>query len=174
MTESKPSAEFVTLWTAHVRRVYAYIYTLVPDWTDAEDILQETSVFLLKRFDDFKPGTSFPAWACKVAHLKSLEFLSRRKTVTAGDEEFLEMVANLASHAADAWERRLDALTDCLTRLPAKDRTLIELRYRGSHSIPQVAEQVNRTSSAVYKALSRIHERLLTCIRRKLAEGDAP
>jgi RNA polymerase sigma-70 factor (ECF subfamily) len=173
VTSSKPSAEFVALWTAHARRVYAYIYSMVPNWSDADDILQETSVVVLEKFDEFQRGTSFAAWACKIAYLKVLEFHKRTRPLELRDELFLNAVSLVAADYAESLDRRLEALAACIARLPEKDRQLIELRYRGDQAIAAMAAKIGRTTSAVYKALSRIHEQLLDCVRRKVTEGDA-
>ena len=69
--ESESRKQLVALLTQHQRRIFAYIYTLVPNRTDAEDILQETSLIICEKFHDFKPGTDFVAWACQIAYWRS-------------------------------------------------------------------------------------------------------
>ena len=59
--------ELVLLMTQHQRRIFSYIYTLVPDRHSAEDILQETSLVICEKFSDFRTGTDFAAWACQIA-----------------------------------------------------------------------------------------------------------
>ena len=171
---SKPPSEFVSLWTTHARRVYAYIFSLVPNASDADDILQETSLVLLRKFEEASPIGNFPSWACKVAQLKVLEFYKQRRGTQQVDEAFLDVVSQEASRHIDRLDRRMEVLGDCLRLLSGKDRRLIDLRYRGSHSVELVAQKVGRTSSAVYKALARVRESLLECVRRKLTEGESP
>lgn len=173
MTQDSSSLEFVALWTAHSRRVYAYIFSLVPNWSDADDLFQETSVVLMQKFAEFEPGSNFSAWACRVAYLKVCEFRKRRPAFAAGDELFLEAVQAEAERLAEQ-DVHSEALSDCLARLAPKDRRLIELRYRGDYSVQSVAAEIGRSAAAVYKALARIHETLLECVRRKIAEGDRP
>ena len=60
--------QLMRLMTQHQRRIFGYIYTLVPDRHDAEDILQETSVVVCEKFEQFQPGTDFVAWACQIAY----------------------------------------------------------------------------------------------------------
>ena len=48
-------------------RLFAYILTLVPRRDVARDILQETNLVLWRRREEFVAGTSFVAWASKVA-----------------------------------------------------------------------------------------------------------
>ena len=75
MAELNPtsSGEFIRLFLQNERRIYAFIVSLLPDLTDAEDVLQETSVVLWEKFDQFQPGTNFVSWACKIAHFKVLK-----------------------------------------------------------------------------------------------------
>lgn len=61
---------YLRLWTQHQRQVFAYIYTLIPNRADAEDLLQDTGVTLWERFDDFEIGTDFVSWAFQVAYWK--------------------------------------------------------------------------------------------------------
>src|SRR5260221_6886232 len=60
--------QLMRLMTQHQRRIFGYIYTLVPDRHDAEDILQETSVVICEKFEQFQAGTDFAAWACQIAY----------------------------------------------------------------------------------------------------------
>ena len=47
---SDDGAQLMRLMSEHQRRIFGYIYTLVPDRHDAQDILQETSVVICKKF----------------------------------------------------------------------------------------------------------------------------
>src|SRR5262245_28464343 len=100
MTTQGP-VEFVTLWSAHSRRVYAYIYSLVANWSDADDIFQETSIVLMQKFQEFEPGTSFFAWACRVAYNKVLVHLKNRKSHEHIDERLLELIHDEAERMAE-------------------------------------------------------------------------
>jgi RNA polymerase sigma-70 factor (ECF subfamily) len=69
---------------------------------------------------------------------------------------------------AETSDRRLDALWHCLALLGGRDRELVQLRYAPGATTQGVAARVGRSADAVYKALNRIHARLLQCIRRSL------
>ncbi len=171
MNSAQQSVEFVALWSAHSRRVYAYIYSLVANWSDADDIFQETSIVLFQKFHEFVPGSSFPAWACRVAYLKALESFKAGRLLQHIDQRFLEAIDDQLHSSAQAWEPQVVALEKCLAKLPARQRQLIELRYQRGESVKSVAEKVGRSAALVYKTLSRIHETLLECIRRRMTEG---
>ena len=70
MDESR--RQFIRLMTRHERLVYGYILSLVPNWADADEILQETNIRLWEEFEKFETGTNFAAWAVRVAHFQVL------------------------------------------------------------------------------------------------------
>ena len=59
--------QLMLLMTQNQRRIFGYLYTLVPDRHAAEDLLQETSLVICEKFHEFTTGTDFVAWACQIA-----------------------------------------------------------------------------------------------------------
>ncbi|MEX2025689.1 MAG: sigma factor, partial [Pirellulaceae bacterium] len=76
---SQHTAEFVGLFSQNARRLYAYIFLLLGNAADADDVFQETSRVLWEKFDQFQPGANFLAWAESVAHYQTLSFRRRRQ-----------------------------------------------------------------------------------------------
>ena len=109
-----------------------------------------------------------------MAQNKALKSLERRRLPEFLDEHLLETLASEAHHAADNLDQRLAALGVCMERLPVKDRDLVQSRYVGEISIEALAKELGRSESLVYKSLTRIHDTLLECVRRRLAKGDGP
>jgi RNA polymerase sigma-70 factor (ECF subfamily) len=172
MSFSSQPTEFVRLWSEHSRHIYAYIYTLVSNWSDADDIFQETSVVLIEKFDEYQPGTNFTAWACRVAYLKTMEFFRERKSPELLDEDFLQAISQEFQRSPEEVEVRFVALSECLGKLAANDRKLIELRYRGTNDVKTTAARLSQSVQRVYRSLARIHETLYECIRRKMTDGE--
>jgi len=83
----------------------------------------------------------------------------------------LETLAQESHHMADNLDQRLAALSVCLEKLSLKDREMVVARYVGGNSIDQMAKDAHRSESLIYKRLTSIHDLLLRCIRRRLAEG---
>ena len=173
MNDSGKPEQFIDLYTRHQRRVYLYILTLIPNRADAEDILQETNLVLWQKFDEFRSGTNFFSWACRIAHYEVLK-LRRRKSrgMRFFTDEFLEDIAVEITADADMLETQYQALADCLEKLSDKDRDLIQRRYLPESSVKLVADQVGRSVDAVYKALNRIREALFECVDRTLSAEE--
>ena len=99
--------QLMLLMTQHQRRIFSYIYTLVPDRHDAQDLLQETSLVIVEKFGDFKPGTDFAAWACQIAYWRvraSRQKYARSKVVF--DQNVVDAVAETAATMAEELDSR--------------------------------------------------------------------
>lgn len=165
---------FVRLLTQNERRVYGYILTMVVDWNDADEILQETNVRLWEEFGRFEPGTDFAAWAIRVAHYQVLTWRKKRgrSRLVFGDEAIAALAHQDASRDADDGSRQA-ALAECLKQLSAANRDLITRFYSGSKTIREIAEGFGRSTEAVYKRLQRVRLQLHRCIEQRLATEDA-
>jgi len=167
--------EFVSLFTEFEPRVHAYVLSLVPDWTEAEEILQETNAVLWAKFDEYETGSNFFAWACQIVRLKVLEFQRRRRRRGMQlDPAVLDQIQTDTIDMADELGDRQQALSQCLSKLPARDRQLVEQRYTEGATVQSVAHQLGRSTDSIYKALQRIRRTLGDCITRMLRqEGRA-
>lgn len=168
-------SEFVVLLTQHQRNLLSYILTLIPLWSDAEDLLQKTNVRLWEERSRFVPGTSFSAWATRVAYY---EVLSWRKTATRSKLVFdTELVGELARMARripeESRSRRAVALAECLRALPDGKRELLRQCYGEQRKAADLAAKSGKSVVAIYKAIQRLRTALCRCVEMKLAEENA-
>ncbi len=174
-SEAARTEDFVQLLIRNQRRIFSFIMTLVPHWNDAEEIMQETSAVLWRKFDRFEPGSDFVRWANQVAYYEVLKFRKRKKTESLRFRRaVLEKLARDSAEMDGSLDDQRDALVRCIQKLPEKDRHLIRLRY-GQDATPRgVADQLGRSVDAVYKSLRRVRHALLGCVRRTLAREYKP
>ena len=173
MSSDKRADSFIALHTAHEARLRAFILSLVPRWSDAEEIAQRCSIILWKKFDTFRPGTSYFAWACQVARLEVKEYRkSAGRHRALFSDEFVDAVADEVLELQDELPGRLRVLQECVEKLPRKQREILRLRYDEGKSVKAIAETLSRSVDAVYKGLSRIRQTLHDCINRGIAVGD--
>ena len=166
----KPSSEGVLsvheLFLMHEMALRAFIFALVPNFTAAQDILQETFVTATQKADDFEPGTNFLGWVTTIARYKVLESARERKFVALTPEA---AEALCTSEPATIEDPRLDILARCFEELSPRARKVVEQRYQNEHSAPEIAELIGSTVDAVYVVLSRARQALRDCVQRKLA-----
>jgi RNA polymerase sigma-70 factor, ECF subfamily len=172
--EAESRKRLMALMTQHQRRIFAYIYTLVPDRYDAEDLLQETSLIICEKFDDFEEGTDFVAWACQIAYWRvryARQKFARSKVVF--QQELVDALAQTAATMHEEMDVRHEALANCLQKLPARDRELVLTRYEPGCGVPEAARKSGRSLDAAYKALGRIRKLLFDCVSHQLAAEEA-
>lgn len=171
-SESEKRKRLVALVTQHQRRIFSYLYTLVPRRQDAEDLLQETVVVICEKFDEFTEGTDFVAWACQIAYWRvryARQKYARSKVIFSQD--VLDVVANTATEMSAELDDRHIALSHCLEKLHARDKEFIMTRYEPGGGVEEAARKTGRSITAAYKALSRIRKLLLDCVTEQLTHG---
>lgn len=169
--DTERNLHFVRLFAQHEHQIYAYIVSVLANWADADEVMQETSVALWEMFDDFSAGTNFTSWACRIAYFRTLRFREkRRRDRHEFNQEFVEAVAETALEEAETFEIRRKVLGGCVERLRPEDRKLLQLCYaENDTTIKHAAERLDRPAKGVYKALARIRQALFDCVQRKLA-----
>jgi RNA polymerase sigma-70 factor (ECF subfamily) len=163
--------EFVRLLGQNQRRVFLYVMSLVPNWNDAEEVLQNTNLVLWREFGQFQSGTNFTAWACKVAYHQVLAWRKKRQRDRLEfSDAFVDAVAAEAAAKSDALEERSKVLAGCIEKLPAGHRDLLRLRYSEGLEVEAIARQSEKTVDAVYRSLSRIRHALHSCVTKNFTQ----
>jgi len=164
---------FTRLITRHQSDLYAYIFAIVRDWDDANDLFQSVCLVLWRKFDSFEPGSSFFSWARQTAKLEVRHFLSRKKTLNPVSEELLDaMTRTTLDSQSDGSELYLNALRTCRAKLGATEAELLQLRYIDDLSSGQIADRLQRPQPSVCNSLFRIRRKLLDCIEAEIARQD--
>jgi RNA polymerase sigma-70 factor, ECF subfamily len=161
--------EFIVEFSKNSRRVYGYIRTLAPDINDANEVYQNVSLVLWNKFQEFIPGSNFFSWACQIALFEVRKLRDGKARAKMFSDESLDILSAEFQRRDDNSTARMDALLECLDKLPTDDRTLIDQRYFGDRKPPEIAEQIGRSLASVYRALARIHDLLMICVQRKVS-----
>lgn len=161
------------LLARHERLIGAYVMTMVPNPTDADDILQDAKVVMWRNFSQFQPGSNFAAWARKVAFHQVLAFRKRKHRDRLDfSDEFLNTVAEELETSAPHLEKRERALNDCMAKLPGDHREVVLLRYHQGLELEEMASRLKRTTTALYRLLSRVRHVLHGCVSETLKTTD--
>lgn len=178
MSEPAHTSEesFVQLFAANERHLRAFVRSMGLDWNSVDDVVQTVSLVMWRKWDTFDPNTDFMRWARVIARFEVLKFrrtMARDRHVFSDDlmqllADVVDQQAQSDSHSADRYRAALDA---CLETLPKSSRDLISAAYRGDRTIREVAGNLDKSASALYKSLDRIRLKLQTCIERRLAEA---
>jgi RNA polymerase sigma-70 factor, ECF subfamily len=167
---SPDAKEFISLLAAHSQSIYRYIYTLVPDPDQAQDVYQESVLTLWEKFDEYRADEPFLPWAYRFAYFKVLaQRKNNRLQPTLLDDDVLEILAEEQVQEDERLEAQLRILSGCLEKLPQKERRLLQVRYDGRATVAQIAQETGSLAETLYRVLHRVRKKLLHCIERRLA-----
>lgn len=163
--------DFEDLITEYQPRLFAFIYSLTKDRTQAQDILQNTNLVLWSKRETFELGSNFKAWSFQIAFLEVKQ--NRRKLYSskenyALDDDLLESLHTESYDRDESFELRRQKLKDCLMKLEQDQKELIIDRYYGNESVQLMANERGVTPNTMAKQLYRIRKVLMNCVDKHL------
>lgn len=163
------TAEFVRLWTRHQGEVERYVYMMVPRAADAAEVLQEVSVKLWEKWDQYDQERPLVPWAMKFAWLEVLKWRQRQgREKLVFSDGLLEQLSAVHDDEAPLVEARRRALEGCLGKLNGQERKWVEMRYSRHGAVKEEAARTGVSMHKLYYALERIRARLVDCVERTM------
>ncbi|MEM9079911.1 MAG: sigma-70 family RNA polymerase sigma factor [Verrucomicrobiota bacterium] len=161
---------FSQLLMANRHRIYGFAYTLIHNHEQTEDLMQEVSTILWRKFDQFEEGTDFAAWAMSVARFCALNWRRKqaRLPFNLDDDELMKLADDAAAIGCELEDRR-DDLEFCLAKLPQKCRQAIWYRYQEDLPVKEIAGRQSMSVRSVYLLLEKAHGLLLDCMRGRMS-----
>lgn len=161
---------FNELFRRHQSKIYSYIYSMVQDEDQANDLFQETfSKVVQKMGDSYNEQGKWIAWVMRIAHNATIDFIRRHKRFVdvagSGDEDassdYFDRLTDPDQEAADdrmAKREDVDELFDHLATLPQEQRMVVVLRHFYDLSFKDIAEM---TDVSINTALGRMRYALI-------------
>jgi RNA polymerase sigma-70 factor (ECF subfamily) len=171
---------FSELVRLHHRGVRVFIGAHVRDPAALDDLVQDVFLRAFQGLDRLRDAGAFRSWLLGIAHNRTLEHVRERLRVAVLDEGAFDVLLERSQAALlegeDDEARRsieLEALQECMRRLPATGGRLIREYYFRGRPIAYLAEQEGKNEGAVRVMLFRLREMLRDCVRGRLA-GRGP
>ena len=154
--------------------VSSFIGAMVRDFSDRDDVLQETAVAVLESADRYDPDRPFVAWALGIARNQIRMYLRRdtRERLVFDDAVISQLADSFAAVGSDD-VHRLGFLRDCLQRLDPRDQQLFQMRYAEDLKPAAIGERLGMAANTVSKALQRLRDQLRICVDRAVASARA-
>jgi RNA polymerase sigma factor (sigma-70 family) len=146
----------------HQQAVRSFLRRVCGDWSDADDLAQDTFVAAWAGLGRFKGGSSVRAWLCAIAYRKALSH--RRSSVRGAvrDGAFVALEAAARSPGADADDCL--ALADALKALPIEQRAAVSLCLAADFSHSEAAEALGMPVGTIKSHVARGRTKLLEAL----------
>ena len=163
-------------------QLYNVIFQLVKNREDAEDVLQETYIKMLRNIHNFRGESSIGTWLYRIATNTALEKIRKNRNVKTmqdfNDEEFQEVTINNA-FALEEFnpERNMlkdefkDVMQSYLQELPEKTRMIFVMRDQDGMSLEEIVAVTGDTEWSVKGRLKRARGFLREKLANYITEG---
>ena len=147
------------LFARHNVRVYRFALRLTRDESLAEDVVSEVFLHAWRGAKNFQAKSRVSTWLLAIAHNKAKDALQRRRHEYLSDDE-AAAIEDPADNpeAVFSKKERGSLLQECLTKLPAAQREVIDLVHH--KSIEEVAQIVGAQASTVKTRMFYARSRL--------------
>jgi RNA polymerase sigma-70 factor (ECF subfamily) len=150
-----------TLYNRHQVSVFRFVTRLIGDATAAEDIVTDTFIDVWREADRFEGRSLVATWIMSIARFKALSARRRRQ-----DVELKGKVAETMADQARTPEQailetdRSTQLRDCLKKLTAEHREIVDLVYYHDKTVEEVAAIIQIPKNTVKTRMFYARKRL--------------
>jgi RNA polymerase sigma-70 factor, ECF subfamily len=155
-------------------KLFAYLYRLIGNRDEAEDILQDVFIKAYKNLHSYDSSRKFSSWIYRIAHNEAVNFIKRkslRRLVSWEDisstKDKLESSSTEAA-ADDDWMRRetIKEVSDAINKMPIKYKQVLLLRYFSEKSYEEIGEilgkPVNTVGTLINRAKKKLSEEMIS------------
>ena len=149
-------------------RLLSIATSILRDRSLAEEVVQDTFVRIVYNAASFKPDTNGYAWICKITQNLALNTLRREKRMrTVNIEDCFSLAAT-----DDVFEQSSAhvILKQAMGELTPLERWILYQKYFMDLSVREIAQTVNKSKSAVQRALTSAEEK----VRNFVKSGTKP
>ena len=128
------------LFARHHVRVYRFVLRLVRNEATAEDLISDVFLDIWRQAGKFEGRSAVSTWMLSIARFKALSAL-RRKPEEELDEETAERIEDHADDPEVVLAKKDNAavLRECLSKLSAEHREIVDLVYYHEKSVQEAA-----------------------------------
>jgi RNA polymerase sigma factor (sigma-70 family) len=152
---------FDRLVARHQQAVRSFLRRVCGDWSDADDLAQDTFVAAWAGLGRFKGSSSVRSWLCAIAYRKALSYRRSASRTAARDGTFAQLEA-VRSPGVDADDCL--ALADALKGLPIDQRAAVSLCLAADFSHSEAAQALGMPVGTVKSHVARGRVRLLEAL----------
>lgn len=165
-------AEATEVFMQYFGYVRATAFEYAPVASLIDDIVHDTYVCFVEKAErwDYDDTKIMPLLKSLVRAMAGRQWQSYQRNLPAKLREVGELLrshhteqANVSGSYSEL-DSKLSALRCCLEKLSPENRKLIEIYYFGNASYSEIAEQLGRSPTAIYKAFARIRAALHDCV----------
>jgi RNA polymerase sigma-70 factor (ECF subfamily) len=173
--------DFTQLLEPNLRPLNRFVFGIVGNQFDTEDIVQDTVVKAFTHFASFRAEAKFKTWLMSIAvnEVRSRRRSAFRSRVTYLDFDQLERLPNATSHDSPHWQyqdkERTRMVQSAIVSLDPAHQEILRLRVVDGLNASDTARQLSISVAAAkarhYRAIHRLSTTLARRARKPWPQG---
>jgi RNA polymerase sigma-70 factor (ECF subfamily) len=139
-------------------RIFSYVYRMVRNYHDAEDITFDTFIKCFKALARFDTSKKFSTWLFTIAHNTTLDFFRKNKQQYEYFDEQHGVIDDLNEKLGK--KKKMEKIEKALAKLPPLDRELIVLFHKEEYSYKEISEILEIPVTTIKTRLHRARKKL--------------
>jgi RNA polymerase sigma-70 factor (ECF subfamily) len=171
---------FDDLYSKYHHDVFQFLFYMVKDREQAEDLVQEVYIRVLRSYDRFEGKSSEKTWLFSIARNVAIDFFRKQKGWKQRIIEKFDWSTNQVKDKNPIPEEitiqheEVQMMYHCLDQCTIDQRMVIIMRYLQELSISETAETLNWTESKVKTTQHRALKVLKTHMQLLTEKGGIP
>ncbi|MFC1763750.1 sigma-70 family RNA polymerase sigma factor [Planctomycetota bacterium] len=162
-------------WTAVQPDVFSYVAAIIPNFHDAQDVVQKVAVVIVDKYEQYDSKRFFREWVLGITRLEILKYRqnkAREKLVFS--ENLIDRLTELHQHQKEDEKDDLfcHALRHCLKSVRGRRRVVLDMWYTEEVNADVIAKELVISKNTVYSIIHRVRNFLRTCVERRLASME--
>jgi len=155
----------------YLKPIYGFVFRLVCNAAEAEDVVQNTFIKMWKNLKKFDPNKNFKTWLFTIAKNTAFDSLKKKKPLLFSEftndngENILEKTLADIEPLPDEILERQDAakiIENAMKGLPVNYQTVLNLHYNENLTLKEIAEILNKSENTIKswhrRALNKLKE----------------
>ena len=155
------------------KKLFSYLYRLVGNKEEVEDILQNVFVKTYRNLKKFDTRKKFSSWIYRISHNEAVNFLKHRgrKHFVSWEDLVSGEVKLEARSEADspfeAWIRQESKaeVRAAIAKLPLRYREVLKLRYFADKSYAEIGKVIKKPVNTVGTLINRAKKKMIEVIQ---------
>lgn len=146
-------------------RIFSYVYRMVKNYHDAEDITFDTFIKCFNGLSKFDTSKPFATWLFTIAHNVTMDFFRKSKQ----EYEYLDDRHAVADDFVQEYEKKkkIERIDKAIAKLPPIDREIVVLFHKEEHSYQEISEITDLPVTTIKTRLHRARKKLQTLVREQ-------
>ncbi len=147
-----------TILNIYKGRIFSYVYRMVKNYHDAEDITFDAFIKCFNALPSFDTSKSFTTWLFTITHNVAMDYFRKNKQEYEYFDERHASTENLAEDFAQ--QRKMERIDQAILKLTPVDRELVILFHKEEHTYEEISEITHMPVTTIKTRLHRARKKL--------------